>query len=68
VWHLDDLKNSHKPSSVVDEVIASLKSEHGKDNEMTIRCRQVHEYLRMTLGSSLVGKFIINMEGYMMIS
>jgi hypothetical protein len=27
VWHVDDLKNSHKESMVVDEIIASLKAE-----------------------------------------
>ena len=28
VWHVDDLKISHKDSTVIDEIIASLKSEY----------------------------------------
>ena len=30
VWHVDDLKISHKDSTVIDEIISSLKSEYGK--------------------------------------
>jgi hypothetical protein len=64
VWHVDDLKISHKDSAVVDEVIASLSDEYGKVGEMTVKRGKIHEYLGMTLDFSKEGKFIVNMEEY----
>ena len=37
VWHVDDLKLSHKSSKVLDRLIASLKDEYGKIGELTVR-------------------------------
>ena len=37
VWHVDDRKISHKDLTVIDEIIASLKSEYGKVGEMMVR-------------------------------
>ena len=37
VWHVDDLKISHKKSSVVDSIIAALKEEYGKVGELIVR-------------------------------
>lgn len=37
VWHVDDLKLSHKDLMVIDEIIASLKAEYIKVGNMTIR-------------------------------
>ena len=64
VWHVDDLKISHVDPRVVDKIIASLKAEHGKIGEMTIRRGKKHDYLGMTLDFSNNGKFIIDMEEY----
>ena len=65
VWHIDDLKISHKSLKVVDDIISSLKKEYGKVGEVTVKRGKVHDYLRMTLDFSLKGKFIINMEAYL---
>jgi hypothetical protein len=65
VWHVDDLKISHKSSKVVDNIISSLKKEYGKVGEMTVKRGKVHDYLGMTLDFSSKGKFIINMEAYL---
>ena len=65
VWHVDDLKISHAKSSVVSDVIASLKEEYGKVGEMTVRRGKVHDYLGMTLDFSQDKKFIVNMEAYL---
>ena len=37
IWHVDDLKISHKDSAAVDKIIASLKLEYRKVGEMTVR-------------------------------
>ena len=61
---MDDLKISHKDSTVIDEIIASLKSEYGKVGEMTVRRGKKHDYLGMTLDFSKGGAFIVDMEEY----
>ena len=48
----------------VDEIVASLKVEHGKIGEMTVRRGKRHDYLGMTLDFTKDGKFIIDMEKY----
>ena len=65
VWHVDDLKLSHKDSMVIDEIIVSLKAEYGKVGEMTIRRGKIHDYLGMTLDFSKPGKFTISTENYL---
>jgi hypothetical protein len=64
LWHVDDLKLSHKDTKVIDEIIASLKAEYEKVGVMTVRRGKVHEYLGMTLDFSQPKKFIIGMEKY----
>ena len=65
VWHVDDLKISHKESAVVDDFIASLNEEYGKVGEMSVSRGKKHEYLGMTLDFSEEGKFIVDMEQYL---
>ena len=65
VWYVDDLKISHKDSTVIDGIISSLKSEYGKVGEMTVRRGKKHDYLRMTLDFSKDGAFIVDMEEYL---
>ena len=65
VWHVDDLKISHQDTTVVNEVIASLRAEHGKIGKMTVRRGKKHDYLGMTLDFSNEGKFIVDMEEYL---
>ena len=64
VWHVDDLKISHRDSKVVDEIIKKLENEYGKVGQMTIRRGKVHDYLGMKLDYSKTGKVIIDMEEY----
>jgi hypothetical protein len=65
VWHVDDLKISHKDSVIVDEIIASLKSEYEAIGQMTVRRGKVHEYLGMELDFSKPKQFSVNMESYL---
>ena len=64
VWHVDDLKLSHKYPEVIEKIIASLDKEYGKIGKMTVRRGKIHEYLGMTLDFSRPGKFIMYMEHY----
>ena len=59
---MDDLKISHKDSTVIDNIIAS---QYGKVGEMTVRRIKKHDYLGMTLGFSKGGTFIVDMEKYL---
>ena len=36
LWHVDDLKLSHKDPKVIDKIIASLDDEYGKIGKMTV--------------------------------
>ena len=65
VWHVDNLKISHVDSKVVDEIIASLKSEYGKVGKMSVRRGKKHDYLDTTLDFSSKGNFIVDMEPYL---
>ena len=65
VWHVDDLKISHKDPAVVDGIIASLNAEYGKVGEMTVRRGHKHDYLGMVLDFSNKGKFVVDMEDYL---
>ena len=64
VWHVHDLKLSHKDPKVIDKIIASLDDEYGKTGKMTVRRGKIHEYLGMTLDFSRPGNFIMDMEQY----
>jgi hypothetical protein len=65
VWHMDDLKISHKDSRAVDGIIAALRTEYKKVGKMTMHRGKVHEYLGMTLDFTKPGKFIINIEKHL---
>ena len=65
VWHVDDLKISHKKSPVVDEIISSLKSEYEVIGEMTVKRGKLHTYLGMDLDFSKPQKFSVSMESYL---
>ena len=37
VWHVDNLKQSHKDPKVIDNIIAPLDDEYGKTGKMTVQ-------------------------------
>jgi hypothetical protein len=65
VWHVDDLKISHKKPSVVSQVIATLRKEYEVIGAISKKQGKVHDYLGMTLDFSTPGKVIINVESYL---
>jgi hypothetical protein len=64
VWHVDDLKISHVSAKVVDDFIADLDSEFGKETPLSKSREKVHDYLGMTLDFSVPGQVTITMIDY----
>jgi hypothetical protein len=63
-WHVDDLKISHVSAKVVDNFIADLDSEFGKETPLSKSRGKVHDYLGMTLDFSVPGQVTITMIDY----
>jgi hypothetical protein len=64
VWYVDDLKISHVDSTVVDEMIETLKKEFGQVSNLTVRRGKVHDYLGMKFDFSTHGQVILSMDDY----
>jgi len=65
VWHVDDLKISHKQPEVVDDLIMWLQSKY-EDEVGKVKKLQgkVHEYLGMTLDYETKGEVKLKMQAY----
>ena len=63
-WHVDDLKISHVSAKVVDDLIADLDSEFGKETPLSKSRGKVHDYLGMTLDFSVPGQVTVTMIDY----
>jgi hypothetical protein len=63
-WHVDDLKASHKKSSVIDEFLKWIVRTYGKIGRVKITRGKTHEYLGMTLKYTEDGSFIVDMTSY----
>ena len=64
LWHVDDIKISHKDPAIVTEIIDMLKAEYGKYADLTVVRGKVHDYLGMTLDFRENGKVKISMFKY----
>jgi hypothetical protein len=49
LFHVDDLKSSHKMKSVNDQFEKWLNKKYGKHRKVTAACGKVHDYLGMEL-------------------
>ena len=65
VWHVDDLKRSHRMEEVINDVIGPLNGEFGAQSELTVSGGTSHDYLGMTLDFSKAGQLQVNMIGYL---
>jgi hypothetical protein len=63
-WHVDDLKISHVSAKVVDDLIADLDSEFGKETTLSKSRGKVHDYLGMTLDISVPRQVTVTMIDY----
>jgi hypothetical protein len=63
-WHVDDLKASHVLSTVIDQFIADMEDEFGKESPINISRGKIHDYLGMTLDFSKPGEVTVTMVDY----
>ena len=64
LWHVDDLKISHKDPRVVEDIVDKLNERYGKEAPLVVNRGKVHDYLGMTIDYSTPGKAIIRMDYY----
>jgi hypothetical protein len=70
VWHVDDLKISHKDAKVVTTILNLLDAKYGQEivggkrAALTINCGRLHDYLGMTLDYSEPGHIKLNTVDY----
>ncbi len=64
LWHVDDLKISHKEAKVTESILDLLNDRYGKETPLTVTRGDIHEYLGMTIDYSTDGKVVIRMEDY----
>ena len=70
VWHVDDLKISHKDACVVTTILSLLDARYGQEivggerAALTINRGKIHDYLGMTLDYSAPGVVKIDMTVY----
>ena len=64
VWHVDDLKISHKDAKVVTSIIEELEKRFGKTMPLSISRGKVHEYLGMIFDFTAKGEVHISMYQY----
>ena len=64
MWHVDNLKLSHKDSSVIIYTIESLCCEYADIMPLTMSCGRVNDYLGMVFDYSTEGEVLINMYQY----
>jgi hypothetical protein len=64
LFHVDDLKSSHKDAKVNDKFEQWLLSNYGKHGKLVNYCGKVHEYLGMEIDYTEKGKVIFGMIKY----
>jgi hypothetical protein len=64
LFHVDDLKSSHKDSEVNDQVDKWLQENYGEHGEVAIHRGKKHDYLGMEIDFSEKGKVKIGMTEY----
>ena len=64
MWHVDDVKSSHKNSKVNDSFIEWLNKEYGQLGDVKSSRGAIHEYLGMTLDYAIKGEVKVDMVDY----
>ena len=64
VWHVDDMKISHKQPEVVSSFMEYIEKKYGSIGKVKVTRGKIHEYLGMTLDYSENGKVKIDMTKY----
>ena len=64
MWHVDNLKLSHKDSSVITYTIEALRREYANIMPLTVSRGRIHDYLDMVFDYSTEGEVLIQMYQY----
>jgi hypothetical protein len=64
LWHVDDLKMSHKEPEVVSSILTMLEKEFGEEAPMTITRGTTHDYLGMRIQYEADRKVTFTMDHY----
>ena len=64
MWHVDDVKSSHKNSKVNDSFIEWLNKECGQIGDVKSLRGAIHEYLGMTLDYTIKDEVKVDMVDY----
>ena len=64
LFHVDDLKCSHKKKTVNDDFAQWLEKTYGQHGKVKVHCGKVHEYLGLKLDYSEKKKVKIDMRDY----
>ena len=64
VFHVDDLKSSHKDPKVNDEFVKWLNKNYGEHGAVAVHRGKIHDYLGMELEYTESGELIIGMVKY----
>ena len=64
VWHVDDMKISHKMHEAVTSFMNYIKDRYGQIGKVKMTRGKVHEYLGMKLDYTIEGKVKIDMVDY----
>ena len=64
LWHVDDIRTSHRDPKVVTTIIDIISHVYGRDSPLTVACGKFHEYLGMTIDLSEKGKINFTMYDY----
>jgi len=64
IWHVNDLKISHKDKAVVDDILKKLNDKFGKESPLTTTRGKVIEYLGIMIDYRQKGKVILSIKNY----
>ena len=64
LFHVDDLKISHRNNAVLKNTVAQLTKRYGKINDLTVTYGKVHEFIGVTFDFSEEGKLMVKMDDY----
>ena len=63
-WYVNDMKMSHETQHVLEELLALLSDEFGKEAPLTITQGKIHDYLGMVINYTVPGKVKFMMRDF----
>ena len=64
VWHVDDLKLSHIDETVIEDIIAQISSNFGKEAPLTVTGENIHDHLGIRIDFTKAGQVQFAMFEY----